>query len=66
MDPLWTVKEAAAFLRAAPSTVYERAARGQIPRVILWKGRRKEAIRFDPAALREFVKRNSIIPKAAA
>lgn len=56
---LGTVKDAAEYLAVRPSTVYEKAARGLIPRVVLWSGRRKETIRFDMDSLEEFVKKNT-------
>jgi excisionase family DNA binding protein len=49
-EPLWTVREAAAFLRLGRNTVYEWAASGKLPSLRL--GSR---IRFQPAALRRWV-----------
>jgi excisionase family DNA binding protein len=45
-DQLLTVKEVADLLRLAPSTVFDAAARGDLPCVRLWKGRRKSLLRF--------------------
>ena len=49
-EPLWTVREAAAFLRLGRNTVYEWAASGKLPSLRL--GSR---VRFEPAALRRWV-----------
>ena len=49
-EPLWTVREAAAFLRLGRNTVYEWAACGKLPSLRL--GSR---VRFEPAALRRWV-----------
>ena len=45
-SPLLTAEEVARILRLKPATIYEAAARGRIPSVRLWKGRRKTLIRF--------------------
>jgi excisionase family DNA binding protein len=49
-EPLWTVREAATFLKLGRNTVYEWAASGQLPSLRL--GSR---IRFQPSALRRWV-----------
>jgi len=49
-EALWTVREAAAFLRLGRNTVYEWAASGKLPSVRL--GSR---IRFLPSALRRWL-----------
>jgi excisionase family DNA binding protein len=49
-EPLWTVREAAAFLRLGRNTVYDWAATGKLPSLRL--GSR---IRFQPSALRRWV-----------
>ncbi len=43
---LLTAKEVADLLRLAPSTVFDAAARGDLPCVRLWRGRRKSLLRF--------------------
>ena len=48
-EPLWTVREAAAFLRLGRNTVYEWAAVGKLPSLRL--GSR---IRFLPSVLRRW------------
>ena len=64
VEPLWTINDAADFLRSRPSTLYARAAQGKLPHIVLWEGRRKKVIRFDPEALREFVRQNSVPVKS--
>jgi len=49
-EALWTVREAAAFLKLGRNTVYEWAASGKLPSVRL--GSR---IRFLPSALRRWL-----------
>ena len=49
-ESLWTVREAAAFLRLGRNTVYEWAASGKLPSLRL--GSR---IRFLPSALRRWL-----------
>jgi excisionase family DNA binding protein len=49
-EPLWTVREAAAFLRLGRNTVYDWAASGKLPSLRL--GSR---IRFQPSALRRWL-----------
>jgi excisionase family DNA binding protein len=49
-EPLWTVREAAAFLRLGRNTVYEWTVCGKLPSLRL--GSR---VRFEPAALRRWV-----------
>jgi excisionase family DNA binding protein len=49
-EPLWTVREAAAFLHLGRNTVYEWAASGKLPSLRL--GSR---IRFLPSALRRWL-----------
>jgi hypothetical protein len=53
------VIQAAEFLACRPSTLYSKAAAGLVPRVVLWKGKRKNSIRFDPEQLRAFIKKQS-------
>ena len=48
-EPLWTVREAAAFLRLGRNTVYEWAASGKLPSLRL--GSR---IRFVPSVVRRW------------
>ena len=50
VEPLWTVREAAAFLHLGRNTVYEWAASGKLPSLRL--GSR---VRFLPSALRRWL-----------
>jgi excisionase family DNA binding protein len=45
----------AEWLSVAPATVYEHVARGNIPAVRLWKGRRRALIRFRRADIEAFL-----------
>jgi len=50
-DRLWTVKEAARFLAVSDSWVYQAARTGALPCIHIGK-----AVRFDPTALRAYVR----------
>ena len=54
--PLWTVRDAAEFLRTTPAAIYKMVERRQIPHARL--GDRK--LRFDPVVLHEWVRQNAI------
>jgi excisionase family DNA binding protein len=58
-ESLWTVKQAAQYLSMSPSYVYKAAQRGRIPCI-----RIGAAIRFEPAALREWVRAQGEMPAA--
>ena len=45
-EQLLTAKEVADLVRLSPSTVFDAAARGDLPCVRLWRGRRKSVVRF--------------------
>ena len=45
-DQLLTAEQVARRLQVKPATVYDAAAKGRIPTVRLWKGRRKALLRF--------------------
>ena len=45
-ESLLTPNQVAGLLSVQPSTVYAAAARGAIPCVRLWKGRRRTLLRF--------------------
>ncbi len=57
---LLSAAEAADFLGVKEKTLRARASEGKIPRVILWRGSRKEAVRFTTDSLRAHIKRNTI------
>jgi len=43
---LMTAEEVASVLRLKPATVYQAAAEGRLPCVRLWKGNRRDLVRF--------------------
>jgi excisionase family DNA binding protein len=59
VEKLLTVKQAAALLGISASTLYGRAAQGLVPRVVLWKGQKKECVRFSPSDLDRYIRGNS-------
>ena len=61
-EQLLTAKEVADLLRLAPSTVFDAAARGNLPCVRLWRGRRKSVLRFRRSDLEELIRRGSPLP----
>lgn len=54
-ESLLTVDEVARILRLRPATVYEAAARGRLPCVRFWRGRRKSLVRFRPGDIARFI-----------
>ncbi len=50
-EGLWTVQDAARFLKCSTSFVYKRAVRGELPCV-----RIGALVRFDPAAIRRLAR----------
>ncbi len=54
--PLWTVGDAAEFLKTTSAAVYKMVERRQIPHIRL--GDRK--LRSDPVVLRDWVRQNAI------
>ena len=57
---LMTAEEVSRLLRIKPATLYEAAAKGRIPCVRLWEGRRKALVRFRLADLEEFIREHTI------
>jgi excisionase family DNA binding protein len=55
LTPLMTVGQVAELLNLKPSTVYDAAARGRIPSVRLWEGRRRAVVRFIREDIEAFV-----------
>lgn len=45
-EPLLTAEQVARLLNVKPSTIYDRAYRGDLPVVRLWKGGRRSLVRF--------------------
>ena len=56
---LLTAEEVARLLRVKPATVYDAAARGRIPTVRLWEGRRKALLRFRRSEIEAFIRAKS-------
>lgn len=56
---LLTAEEVATLLRVKASTVYDAAARGVLPVLRLWKGKRRTLIRFRRSDLEEFIRKRS-------
>ena len=65
-EQLLTAKEVADLLRLAPSTVFDAAARGDLPCVRLWRGRRKSLLRFRRDEIEAFISRGSTAASAQA
>lgn len=61
-SPLLTPREVASLLRIKPSTVFDAAARGDIPCVRLWRGRRKSLLRFRRADIENLIGRGTRPP----
>lgn len=55
-DTLLDARAVARWLGLAPATVYEQAARGVLPAIRLWKGRRRTLLRFRRADIEEFLR----------
>jgi excisionase family DNA binding protein len=53
---LLTAEEVASLLRVKASTVYDAAARGVLPVLRLWKGKRRTLIRFQREDIEEFIR----------
>lgn len=58
-DALLNAKDVARWLGVAPATVYEQVARGNLPAIKLWKGRRRALIRFRRADIEHFIQQRS-------
>src|SRR5882724_8420836 len=61
---LLTAEEVAALLRVKPSTVYDAAARGVLPVLRLWKGKRRTLIRLRRSDLEAFIQERAALPLA--
>jgi excisionase family DNA binding protein len=60
---LLTAEEVASLLRVKASTVYDAAARGVLPVLRLWKGKRRTLIRFQRADIDSFIRESSSPPR---
>ncbi len=61
--PLLTAEDVARLLNIKPSTVYDAAARGRIPAVRLWEGRRRPLIRFRREDIEKLIEDRTFPPK---
>lgn len=61
---LLTAEEVADLLRVKPSTVYDAAARGILPVLRLWKGKRRTLIRFQRADIESFIRERAMAPRS--
>lgn len=60
-DPdLLTAEEVATRLRVRVSTVYDAAARGNLPVVRLWAGKKRSLLRFRREDIEQFLQKNTI------
>ena len=55
-EALWTVEQVAQRLGVRPSTVRAGVKGGQIPAVVLWKGRRRSLMRFRREDIEQLIK----------
>ena len=51
MPNLWTPKDLAEYLNVSPKSVYRWIQERSVPHILLASGKRKETIRFQPAAI---------------
>ena len=58
-DSLLTAEEVSRLLRVKPATVYAAAAKGRIPTVRLWEGRRKALLRFRREDIQELIRKRT-------
>ena len=58
-DSLLTARQVAELLSLRPATIYAAAARGELPSVTLWKGRRRSLIRFRREDIQAFIDERS-------
>jgi excisionase family DNA binding protein len=63
-DTLLDARTVARWLGIAVATVYEQAARGVLPTVRLWKGKRRTLIRFRRTDIDEFIRQHATVPGA--
>ena len=60
LEKLLTLRECAAVLGCRPRTLYAKAAAGEVPKVVLWRGLRKETLRFSARAINRWIESNTI------
>ena len=59
-EQLLTADEVARLLHLKPSTVYDAAARGRLPSVRLWQGKRRAVVRFRLEDIEKLIREKSI------
>jgi len=59
-EPLLRAEDVAQLLNVRVSTIYDAAARGRIPAVRLWQGRRKALLRFRVEDIEQLVREKTI------
>ena len=60
-ETLLSIEDVARRLGIRPSTVRSGVKRGVIPAVVLWAGRRRSLVRFEPEAIEQFIRDKSIV-----
>ncbi len=60
-DRLLTPKQVAEMFGVAITTVHRMAYQGQLPHIVLRRGKRKAIIRFKRESLEKFLKKNEIV-----
>lgn len=63
--PLLTAEQVARLLNIKPSTVYDGVARGRIPVVRLWKGRKRPLLRFRPEDIDRLIAERCVPPSSS-
>ena len=58
-ESLWTVEEVAHRLGVRPSTVRAGVKAGEIPAVVLWKGRKRSLMRFRREEIEQLIQERS-------
>ncbi len=61
-EPLIGAREVAAWLGLAVSSIYAKAATGEISHVLLWKGSRKPLVRFRRTEIERWLREHSSAP----
>jgi excisionase family DNA binding protein len=62
-EALLSIEEVARRLGIRPSTVRVGVQKGVIPAVVLWKGKRRSLIRFNPEEIDKLVRERTIAAK---
>lgn len=63
-ETLMSVEDVARRLGVRPSTVRSGVKRGVIPAVVLWAGRRRSLMRFEPEAIEKLIREKSTVSSA--